>query len=286
MPLCFSAVGIGARDDHAPLAVLRAGRPDLLAVDDPVVAVAHRAGAQTGEVRPGARFAEELAPDLFAAQHRAAGSAASAPSLPCTMIVGPSMPCPIPKMFGGVRKRLSSCFQMTLWIGVQPRPPYSFGQVMHAQPASAFLACHACARLIAAGSAARFEPGRALARLQSFRVGVQPGACLGPEFGFVGRVVEIHAYSSLVTARRVTCAASPAAAPSGPAIDPRRRARRRATSRADRRDGSRTPRCSRRRRAAGSFPGWPARRRRWRWRARRRRRGRARARRSRAPRPP
>jgi hypothetical protein len=41
-------------------------RPDLLAVDHPLVAVAHRAGAEVGQVAAGAGLAEELAPDLLA----------------------------------------------------------------------------------------------------------------------------------------------------------------------------------------------------------------------------
>src|SRR5262249_55196366 len=61
---------VGAGNDHTPLAVVRAGRPDLLTVDEPVITVAHRARAQAGEIGAGARLAEQLAPDLFAAQHR------------------------------------------------------------------------------------------------------------------------------------------------------------------------------------------------------------------------
>src|SRR5207244_3678423 len=37
---------------------------DLLTVDDPRVAVAHRAGSQTSEIGPRARLAEQLAPHL------------------------------------------------------------------------------------------------------------------------------------------------------------------------------------------------------------------------------
>ncbi len=58
---------IGADDDHAPLAEVGAGGPGLLAVEQPVVAVAHGAAAQARQVGAGARLAEELAPDLLAA---------------------------------------------------------------------------------------------------------------------------------------------------------------------------------------------------------------------------
>ena len=67
-PLCLGAFGIAAGDDDAPVGEVRAGGPDLLAVDDPVVAVAHRARAQAGEVGAGGRLGEELAPDLLARQ--------------------------------------------------------------------------------------------------------------------------------------------------------------------------------------------------------------------------
>src|SRR5262249_39367726 len=45
--------------------------PDLLAVDDPLVAVAHAAHRQAGDVGARAGLAEELAPNLFAREQRA-----------------------------------------------------------------------------------------------------------------------------------------------------------------------------------------------------------------------
>ena len=59
-------VGIRAREQHAPAREVRDRRPHLLAVHDPVVAVAHRARRETGHVGAGARLAEHLAPDLLA----------------------------------------------------------------------------------------------------------------------------------------------------------------------------------------------------------------------------
>src|SRR5262245_48766500 len=60
-------------------------------------------------------------------------------------------------MFGGVLNFDSSWFQITLWIPVAPRPPNSTGQVMQAQPASAFLACHSWARLMISSLSASFS---------------------------------------------------------------------------------------------------------------------------------
>ena len=47
---------------------MRAGGPDFLAVDDPVVPVTFGAGAQAGDVRAGRGFGEQLAPNFLALQ--------------------------------------------------------------------------------------------------------------------------------------------------------------------------------------------------------------------------
>ena len=65
-PLVLRDVGIGAGQEHADVGDLRARRPDLLPVDDPLVAVLDRRGGEAGEVGAGAGLAEELAPRLAA----------------------------------------------------------------------------------------------------------------------------------------------------------------------------------------------------------------------------
>ena len=50
-------VRVGAGEHEHPVGVVRAGGPDLLAVDDVVVAVADGAGLERGEVGAGARLA-------------------------------------------------------------------------------------------------------------------------------------------------------------------------------------------------------------------------------------
>ncbi len=69
--LVLGQVGVGAADDLADLGVLRARRPHLLAVDDPLVAILDGAGLQAGEVRSRDRLAEELARHDVAARHHA-----------------------------------------------------------------------------------------------------------------------------------------------------------------------------------------------------------------------
>ena len=61
---------VGAGEQDRPPRLVRHRGPDLLTGDDPVVAVAHRAGAERGEVGAGAGLAEELAPHLLAGPQR------------------------------------------------------------------------------------------------------------------------------------------------------------------------------------------------------------------------
>ena len=68
MPWCFGTSGFGAREQHAAVAPLRGGVPHLLARDDEVVAVAHRAAAEARKVGAGAGLAEELAPRVLAGE--------------------------------------------------------------------------------------------------------------------------------------------------------------------------------------------------------------------------
>ena len=68
--LVLGRVGIGAGGEPAPVREVAAGGPNLLAVDHVVVAVAHGAGLQGGEVAAGAGFAVEGAPPLLGARDR------------------------------------------------------------------------------------------------------------------------------------------------------------------------------------------------------------------------
>ena len=89
MPWCFGASGSVRAMRMPNFAMLGQRRPDLLAVDHALVAVAHGAGAEVGQVAAGAGLAEQLAPDLLAAEQRARGSAPSAPAVPAWTSVGP-----------------------------------------------------------------------------------------------------------------------------------------------------------------------------------------------------
>ena len=68
MPACFGASGsVRARQEHV-VGVLGLGRPDLLAVDHPLVAVELGARREGGEVAARVRLAEPLAPGRLAVQ--------------------------------------------------------------------------------------------------------------------------------------------------------------------------------------------------------------------------
>ena len=61
---------VGAGDEHAPIAQVGERVPHLLAVDDPLVAVADCLGGEAGEVAAGAGLTEQLAPLFLAGEHR------------------------------------------------------------------------------------------------------------------------------------------------------------------------------------------------------------------------
>ncbi len=68
--------GIGTGYEHAAICEMGERVPDLLPVDDPLVAIAYGPRREPGEVGARARLGEELAPDLLAREHRSQGSVA------------------------------------------------------------------------------------------------------------------------------------------------------------------------------------------------------------------
>ena len=68
--VALRAFAVSARQARGEVAVVRARRPHLLAVEHPRVAVADGARLHAREVGTGARFAEQLAPHVVAAQQR------------------------------------------------------------------------------------------------------------------------------------------------------------------------------------------------------------------------
>ena len=93
-PLVLRGLGVGAGDEHAAVGDVGQRVPDLLAVDHPLVAVAHGPTAQAGQVGPGTGLAEELAPGVLAGEQRGAASGSRTSSSPWLTTVGPAMASP------------------------------------------------------------------------------------------------------------------------------------------------------------------------------------------------
>ena len=66
MPLCFGASGSVRVEHEDVVGEVARRRPDLLAVDDPLVAVELGPAPEVAEVRAGVRLGVALAPDVFA----------------------------------------------------------------------------------------------------------------------------------------------------------------------------------------------------------------------------
>ena len=64
--LVLRSIGIGAGEQEDPARLTRPRRPDLLTVDDPLVAVEHRTGGRRTEIGARVRFREPLAPAVLA----------------------------------------------------------------------------------------------------------------------------------------------------------------------------------------------------------------------------
>ena len=69
--LVLGHVPVGARQQQAPVGLVRAGGPHLLAVDHPLVALPVGARHGAGHVRAAARLAEQLAPGVLAGEDAA-----------------------------------------------------------------------------------------------------------------------------------------------------------------------------------------------------------------------
>ena len=74
----LGGVGVGAGEEEAELGALGVARPDLLTVDDVVVAVAHRPRLERREIGAGVGLAEPLAPDHVATRSCGRGGSPSA----------------------------------------------------------------------------------------------------------------------------------------------------------------------------------------------------------------
>ena len=139
--LVFGHVPVGAGDQHAVVGGGGERRPDLLAVDHPVVALAVGAGAQAGQVRSRAGLAVEQAPLALAADRRRDQRrfCSSVPTS-CRVLANRfARSWPVP----GAPTAANSAATMRAWASERPRPYHSGSQLGTAQRASTTSLCPA-----------------------------------------------------------------------------------------------------------------------------------------------
>ena len=134
--LVLLGLRVGAHQAEAPVGVLGAGGPDLLAVDLPVVALVLAAwsASERGRSRRWARSS----PGTSAARRCTIGGRWRCfwSSVPYSSRVAPNMPGPMPWIGLVTPMRAISCCSTRAWALERPPPPYSFGQVGVPQPFS------------------------------------------------------------------------------------------------------------------------------------------------------
>ncbi len=134
-------VGIGANEREHPVGVLRTRRPDLLAVDQEVIAAIFRACAQAGEIRTRARLAVTLTPAHFAANDRR--------NVAALLIFGAEFEqrrADHRRAHAHQRRARFDAAHLLdehdVLFFVNPPPPYAFGHIGAVQPFSAIRVSH------------------------------------------------------------------------------------------------------------------------------------------------
>ncbi len=237
--LVLGHVGVGAGQQQAEIGVLGAAGPHLLAVDDPIAAAVaglDRPGAGRRRVGAARRLAEQLAPDLFAAQGRADKALFVLFIARCHHRGHAHAKADGEWVAGGG--------ELGLFLGEHLRLPGGAADAAPLLgPGDARIACGRLARLPVLGfSHRRFDVAAASVTALG-RVGLEPGAGLGAVFGFFRGVVEIHDQNLRIlwAALKRRCAVR-AGWPAAPSIASIRRPPGPAAGRGDRTDGSPSPR--------------------------------------------
>ncbi|MFO1425763.1 MAG: hypothetical protein U1F11_02065 [Steroidobacteraceae bacterium] len=192
---------IRARQQQAPVGVVGARGPDLLAVDHPLVAIADGGSADTGEVGARAGLGEQLAPDHVAADRRTAEHREMLGR--AVLHDGGQRHAAAERHDLGARHRVARGFLvedhlLDQWTGAAAD--------LRGQ-AEAGEARIRAGRLPQLGDAVDLRLAGARGR-QVFRAfGREPAAHRSAECGFVGRVVEIHAPCPAFQAVSASCVA-------------------------------------------------------------------------------
>jgi hypothetical protein len=121
--------------------VLGLGRPDLLAVDDPLVAVEHGGRLEAGQVRAGVGSEKPWHQAMVPWRMPGMNSLLLLLGAPLQS-VGPTSVSPKKSARIGAPALANSSLSTTCWSRVSPLPPYSSGQPAQIQPPAKSFAVH------------------------------------------------------------------------------------------------------------------------------------------------
>ena len=151
MPRCLGASRVGAYEGEDGVGGVGGGGPDLLAVEDEVVAVADGAGLEGGEVGAGAGLGVALGPGGFAGEDGRQVLAALLLAAVEDERWAQHARARSRRRAGRPRVAIS-WLRTNCSIALRPAPPYSFGQCGATQLRSARAACQSMAAARATGS--------------------------------------------------------------------------------------------------------------------------------------
>ena len=189
MPLVLGSVGVGAGQHEAVVGELGLGGPDLLAVDDPLVAVEHGRGLERSPGRSRRRARRSPGTSAIVPARILGRKCFFCSSVPHWRMVGPTRVSPKKSAaHRGALALANSSASTTPCMVDRPLPPYSSGQVAQIQPPSKSLAVHSSlnfALLLGGHREALVEPAGG-------QVLLQPGADLDAELLGLGGVGQVH----------------------------------------------------------------------------------------------
>src|SRR6266542_6065527 len=176
MPLCFGASG-SVRANKMPSSLWCA--PELQTF---CPSTTHSSPSRTARVRSPAR--SDPAPGSLNSWHHTSSPRSSegryrcfCASVPCAISVGATIPMPTANTPTSTSKRACSRAKMRACAGVPPRPPYSLGQAMPAQPPSNSVRCQALPRRTCSASASGLGSPRKRNLAKSSSPGRRRRAC-------------------------------------------------------------------------------------------------------------
>ena len=135
--MCLGSLGIGPGHQHAPVGDVGQRVPHLLSGDHPLVPVADGPGGQAGQIGPGSRLAEQLAPRLLAGEGPAQDPVAElVGSVGDHGRAGHGQPEELASTGGRGPGLGQAAVDVPLQVGRSSRPPHPSGNETQASPRS------------------------------------------------------------------------------------------------------------------------------------------------------